>query len=55
MIVKTMYFDKPAQSFDAMPGLLRLVLAVAGVINLLFFAWPAPLLSAASAAAKSLF
>jgi NADH-quinone oxidoreductase subunit N len=55
MIVKTMYFDRPVQSFDAMPGLLRLVLAVAGVINLLFFAWPAPLLSAASAAAKSLF
>jgi NADH-quinone oxidoreductase subunit N len=55
MIVKTMYFDQPAQSFDSMPGLLRLVLAVAGVINLLFFAWPAPLLSAASAAAKSLF
>src|SRR6478672_7539513 len=55
MIVKTMYFDQPVQSFDAMPGLLRLVLAVAGVVNLLFFAWPAPLLSAASAAAKSLF
>jgi NADH-quinone oxidoreductase subunit N len=55
MIVKTMYFDQPVQSFDAMPGLLRLVLAVSGVINLLFFAWPAPLLSAANAAAKSLF
>jgi len=55
MIVKTMYFDQPVQSFDSMPGLLRLVLAVAGVINLLFFAWPSPLLSAASAAAKSLF
>jgi hypothetical protein len=32
-----------------------LTLAVAGVINLLFFAWPAPLLNAANAAAKSLF
>jgi NADH-quinone oxidoreductase subunit N len=38
-----------------MPGLQRLVLGVAGVINLLFFAWPAPLLTAAGAAAKSLF
>jgi NADH-quinone oxidoreductase subunit N len=55
MIVKTMYFDQPAQSFDSMPGLLRLVLGVSGVINLLFFAWPAPLLTAAAAAAKSLF
>jgi NADH-quinone oxidoreductase subunit N len=55
MIVKTMYFDAPAQSFDPMPGLLRLVLGVSGVINLLFFAWPAPLLTAAAAAAKSLF
>jgi NADH-quinone oxidoreductase subunit N len=55
MIVKTMYFDEPAQSFDAMPGLLRLTLGVSGIINLLFFAWPAPLLTAANAAAKSLF
>jgi NADH-quinone oxidoreductase subunit N len=55
MIVKTMYFDEPAQSFDNMPGLLRLTLGVAGVVNLLFFAWPAPLLTAANAAAKSLF
>jgi NADH-quinone oxidoreductase subunit N len=55
MIVKTMYFDAPAKSFERMPGLLRLVLAVAGLINILFFAYPAPLLGAATAAAKSLF
>ena len=55
MIVKTMYFDDPVASFDRMPGLLRLVLAISGVINLLFFAWPAPILGAATAAAKSLF
>ncbi|HEV2630420.1 MAG TPA: NADH-quinone oxidoreductase subunit NuoN [Pseudolabrys sp.] len=55
MIVKTMYFDDPKASFDAMPGLLRLVLVVSGVVNLLFFAWPAPIIGAASAAAKSLF
>jgi NADH-quinone oxidoreductase subunit N len=55
MIVKTMYFDAPAKSFERMPGLLRLVLGVAGLINILFFAYPAPLLGAATAAAKSLF
>jgi NADH-quinone oxidoreductase subunit N len=55
MIVKTMYFDAPAKSFEPMPGLLRLVLGVAGLINLFFFAYPAPLLGAATAAAKSLF
>ncbi|HEY6834382.1 MAG TPA: NADH-quinone oxidoreductase subunit NuoN [Pseudolabrys sp.] len=55
MIVKTMYFDEPARSFERMPGSLRLVLGVAGLINLLFFAYPAPLLGAATAAAKSLF
>jgi NADH-quinone oxidoreductase subunit N len=55
MIVKTMYFDEPARSFERMPGTLRLVLGVAGLINLLFFAYPAPLLGAATVAAKSLF
>ena len=55
MIVKTMYFDDPKASFDAMPGLLRLVLLVSGVVNLLFIAWPAPIIGAATAAAKSLF
>jgi NADH-quinone oxidoreductase subunit N len=38
-----------------MPYTLRLVLAICGLINLLFFAYPAPLIGAASAAAKSLF
>jgi NADH-quinone oxidoreductase subunit N len=54
-IVKIMYFDDPAKAFQRMPGSLRLVLGIAGLINILFFAWPAPLLSAASVAAKSLF
>jgi len=54
-IVKTMYFDAPVQGFARMPGLLALVLGVTGLINLLFFAYPAPLVGAATAAAKSLF
>ena len=31
------------------------VLAAAGIFNILFFVYPAPLVSAATAAAKSLF
>jgi NADH-quinone oxidoreductase subunit N len=54
-IVKVMYFDAPLKAFAPMPYSLRLVLAVGGLINLLFFAYPAPLIDAASAAAKSLF
>jgi NADH-quinone oxidoreductase subunit N len=54
-IVKIMYFDEPVKGFQSMPGLLRLVLCVAGLINILFFAYPAPLLGAATSAAKSLF
>ena len=54
-IVKTMYFDEPKKSFQAMPYLLRLVLGVAGLANLLFFVYPAPLVNAATLAAKSLF
>ena len=38
-----------------MPGLLRLVLGVSGLVVMLFFAYPAPILDAATVAAKSLF
>jgi NADH-quinone oxidoreductase subunit N len=54
-IVKIMYFDEPAKAFQPMPGLLRLVLGVSGLTVLLFFAYPAPILDAATVAAKSLF
>jgi NADH-quinone oxidoreductase subunit N len=54
-IVKIMYFDEPATRFDPMPGALRGVLTVSGVLVILYVVWPAPLLRAASAAAKSLF
>ena len=54
-IVKTMYFDDPAPAFQRMPVSLGFMLAVGGLFNLLFFAYPAPLLGAATAAAQSLF
>jgi NADH-quinone oxidoreductase subunit N len=55
MIVKTMYFDEPAMPFQRTPALLQLVLGVAGILNIVFFVYPAPLVGAASLAAKSLF
>ena len=54
-IVKIMYFDEPVKGFEPMPILLRLVLGVSGLVNILFFVYPAPLLGAATVAAKSLF
>ena len=54
-IVKVMYFDEPAGALDPMRLELRTVLAVAGIFNILFFVYPGPLVSAATAAAKSLF
>ncbi|ABD07290.1 Proton-translocating NADH-quinone oxidoreductase, chain N [Rhodopseudomonas palustris HaA2] len=55
LIIKVMYFDEPAPGIDRMRLELRGVLAVAGLFNMLFFLYPAPLVNAASAAAKSLF
>ena len=54
-IVKIMYMDEPVKGFQSMPGALGFVLTVSALINILFFAYPAPLVGAASAAAKSLF
>jgi NADH-quinone oxidoreductase subunit N len=54
-IVKVMYFDEAAEGFYAMPVELRVVLAICGVFNILFFVYPGPLVTAASAAARSLF
>jgi NADH-quinone oxidoreductase subunit N len=55
LIVKIMYFDEPAAGFNPMPGELKVVLGIAGLFNLLFFVYPAPLIEAAGVAAKSLF
>jgi NADH-quinone oxidoreductase subunit N len=54
-VVKIMYFDEPAPAFEPMRGELRAVLGISGLMVLLFFVYPAPLVEAAAAAAKALF
>jgi NADH-quinone oxidoreductase subunit N len=54
-IIKVMYFDEPASALDPMRVELRAVLAVAGIFNIFYFVYPGPLVSLATAAAKSLF
>src|SRR6187401_432674 len=54
-IIKLMYFDEPAGQIEPMRIELRTVLAVAGIFNIFFFVYPGPLVSVATAAAKSLF
>jgi NADH-quinone oxidoreductase subunit N len=54
-IVKTMYFDEPAEGFVGMPAALKVVLGVCALFNIVFFIYPAPLVGIASAAAQSLF
>ena len=54
-IIKTMYFDEPAEGFYRMPGELGVVLGVCALFNILFFVYPGPLIGAAGAAAHSLF
>jgi NADH-quinone oxidoreductase subunit N len=54
-IIKVMYFDEPLPKLDPMRFEFRTVLAVAGLFNVFFFAYPGPLVSVAAAAAKSLF
>jgi len=54
-IVKVMYFDEPRDTFEPMPVELKTVLGISGLLVVLFFAYPAPLVNAAATAAKSLF
>ena len=55
LIIKVMYFDEPAPAFVPMGGELKFVLLVSSIVTILFFVYPAPLVEAASVAAKSLF
>ena len=55
-IVKVMYFDKPSQAFDKPIGKqLTGVLVCTGLVTLLFFAFPSPLIDGAQSAAALLF
>jgi NADH-quinone oxidoreductase subunit N len=53
-IVKVMYFDAGGAALDARPAALSVVVAATGAATVLFAALPAPLLAAASAAARAL-
>jgi NADH-quinone oxidoreductase subunit N len=54
-IIAKMYFQEPAADFEPMTGKLRFVLAVTGIITLFLFIPLNILVTAADAAAKSLF
>jgi NADH-quinone oxidoreductase subunit N len=54
-IVKVMYFDAPAERFDTRPASLSFVVAATGLFTAFFFLFPAPIVSAAQAAAGVLF
>jgi len=54
-IVKIMYMDEPREAFEQMPAALGVVLAVSGLFTIFFFVYPAPIVAAAAAAAKSIF
>jgi len=54
-VIKVMYFDAPAESFDARPVSLSIVVAVSGLFTAFFFLFPAPVVAAAQAAASVLF
>jgi NADH-quinone oxidoreductase subunit N len=54
-IVKLMYFDEPATPFDRPGPVASLVLALSGLLIILFVFLPSPITNAAMAAAQSLF
>jgi NADH-quinone oxidoreductase subunit N len=54
-IVKLMYIDEPVARFLPMPKAVGAILLISGIFVILFFVYPAPLVAAADAAAKSLF
>ena len=55
-VVKVMYFDAPAEPLEqGVPREMTIVLALTGLFTLLFFVYPAPLVSSAQAAAAVFF
>ena len=54
-VVKVIYFDEPAQPFEApLASELRVVLGASSIVTLFFFVYPAPLIALAQAAAGAL-
>jgi NADH-quinone oxidoreductase subunit N len=55
-IVKLMYFDEPAAAFDRhVGGEIRAVTAIAAIVIMFFFLFPAPIVAGAQAASAALF
>ena len=54
-IIKTIYFDEPAATFEPMSAKVMFVLALSGIFTLFYFIAPGPLVAAAESAARSLF
>ena len=54
-IVKIIYFDEPAERFDAMDNEVRIVAYASGAFTLLFVLFANPLIELAAQAAKSLY
>ncbi|MFT0893292.1 NADH-quinone oxidoreductase subunit NuoN [Pseudochelatococcus sp. G4_1912] len=54
-IVKIIYFDESKVTYEPMTPVLKVVLGASSIVVLLFWILPAPLVGAASVAAKSLF
>jgi NADH-quinone oxidoreductase subunit N len=54
-IVKIMFFDAPKEGFLAVPVKAGTIMGLTGLFMFLYVAWPAPLVDAAGAAAKTLF
>ena len=53
-IVKVMYFDAAAEKLDARPASVSVVMAATGLLTLLFFLFPAPIIAAAQSAVAAL-
>ncbi|MEM8665235.1 MAG: NADH-quinone oxidoreductase subunit NuoN, partial [Pseudomonadota bacterium] len=54
-IIKIMLFDEPADQFEPMAGEMRIVITLSGAFMVLFYFVWTPILTAATAAAASLF
>ncbi|MCB1380935.1 MAG: NADH-quinone oxidoreductase subunit N, partial [Alphaproteobacteria bacterium] len=54
-IVKIIYFDEPAEAFDAMDTEVKLVAYASGAFTVLFVLFANPLIELAAQAAQSLY